>query len=1807
MFGVNCGLVKTNGKMISKVLTPKGEESKLYGDILDLVKDLPKEQKEKLQDKYKSWESSGIVGDLDNNKHLALAVYAQTTSPNFTKLGLPKNDKGEYDIKDVTKAIFSPKEDVLKQLEDSTGKTTPSKASLETQSKYKEWAQRAGYDWKSLEELTDINGDKIGTNGTIDLFGKIISIAKGKEDIVTGEEVGHGIIRMVKESEPALFKEIMNNVGKYELYASVIDQYKNDPDYMIDGKPNIPKLKEETAGKIFNELVIKRLEGKTEKPELLAKANTWFDKVKEMIKNLLTKIGFDPTFDPLEKTAKKFTKGELDKENPIKDLTDRKKDESYEDFKSRTLTEIQNIAANVPDKTAIITHGTVIGLLKGLDGKTKNTKNGEVYTKEVNGKTLYFVRHGQTDNNITKVDNEVTTPINEKGIEDAKKAAQELKELGVTNVISTDTTRTKSTASIIRDELGFKDIFKQKTEEEKKQEELFDKLSKPPIVEKKEETNGSNHYEDGAGNKIARVTDLVKNFLTDLFKNKELKENLDTVLNEFKKQYGTARHKDMENMHERHIDPLTGLLRENTIPIDFDSTYFAEHSDEDKANYKVLEGYLYGYTDEGGIHHEGMITNKVDFPEGTKFMWEKTVYDPTLKVYDTEGKKSTKGLAGTIDFMAITPIGKVSVFDWKFIGSLAKHGGVRDYMKKAYDKQMAGYVKILTSPTYGVSLNDIEKVRMIPVSVKYNEEKGHEGEVLALNIGTTDYKNEKTPYLLPYVTSSEQNKSTPIQTLITALTHTLNLTAAKGSNEKDIIVRKNKIENLEKAILHLQLAQDFRPFLEQVKGFNRQTIDNMKKIREDYQNFPFKDIKNISELDEKLEPLIDIIKSLELYSSLGKLRDFIDDSTEEGKKQREDLGSLSRNAAYLLSDNDSRIGAKTLLNQYMKSWADSRSIWDILKPQVLLDYLAKEFRTPSKSPSTVIRAAYDLNNIRLNKVETETNEMVAKLKPIWEAVTKEWGGVKKLSEIVEAKDKNDKGTNRLINEFSTETYTKLEKTIADKKPKETRELLDDKKFNAWAMPFREQQIKQINASQWLPYLGKTAEERKQDAIEKVMSETTWSSEYSMSNLSRLKNFLKDDLRSKEYKEMLKPENKPALDFYNFVTDINKQAAAAGMFHHAHISTFLPWIEKSLADKVEYGGRWNLWDQVRKGFTSIKQGETAEAIDPFTNKVISKIPKYFVREISRENPDGSKDYSNVADDLIKNVGIFAEAVIDYRSKRDIESTLEALKIVEESKGMLITDSRKNIVGHSDVNLNIQHLIDYLEVHINDKSILSKLDLKGGHVTIDGEEREYDVRKTLDTLKAYFSYNVLGLNTVTSIFRSLTTGTTGWFNSGKYYNSKEFLQNYANFTNFATFRNDASLTTKLMREFLPVDENLKLDLDHLAGSKIADADFQAFSMKMVKSAHNIVQYVNYLTHMENAIIVNGKLMNAREYANRLSKKYELSSTERKDFEKSLDKTVSELVDKYGLIKHSKVDDKGKLSIDGLDLNDFSVIDFKNMIRTQGRMLAGNISENDQSHIRTNAVARQMFLFTNWLPQSIDQRFGGLAYNQGIQAYEYGRMRMLANIWVNSEGNTFNVIKKIKNLSDLYKANDEGVKGLHRMYEEHKAEFLRKNGTELHMTPDEFYDMVRENIKIQSKELLALLTFIGLSVGLSAALPKKDDPEWENAQGYFSYIKRVINRGKDELEMFFNPLKFAEFGSGSKLPVLGVFGELTAAISHLAKYGYGVATGDDTEKMHFIPQIIHTLPNGKAIYDVGSVIFPVWYKENTGTVLNPEPQVK
>ena len=1324
--------------------------------------------------------------------------------------------------------------------------------------------------------------------------------------------------------------------------------------------------------------------------------------------------------------------------------------------------------------------------------------------------------------------------------------------------------------------------YQLRDKDEKKQGETnFNKLS-ANTLDKVEDTKGNSFYKTKAtGETIPnRVTDLSHKFLEKIFRSKEyLKDKILAALNELKKAFGIKSHGHIEDIMDRAFDKKTGLRhRDNSDNIfvkEVDTKRFKDEND--RFFYNKLQDHILGYTNEINQKVPGLVDQ---FPEGTRFMWETKVYDPNRVI---DGKK---GLAGTIDWMAIEPSGKVHLYDWKFIGSLERNESIRDYMKKSYDIQMENYVDILKN-AYGIK--DIGNVRIVPVAVKYSSKKGEEGKVLAMDIGTTQYKNETTDFLLPYVTSSEKSGDQKIDTLVQRLTGLLNASKEKKVPEQERLVRENKIKTLQKAILMIQLSKSFEPMLDHAELFNNEMVKSVDNLNKIFNETDFSKIKTTSEFNNMLLPVVEALDDLRLYSNLTDFVDFFDKNTEEGAALNRRIADVQNNAKDLYKRFEN------LNTKYWEEWGRIRNIRDIISPQKKLEIIGAEGRTLSKTQLTTGQAFYDLINQKQNIVDIRSDRMLSEIEEI-DNNLREWGKslglnkvqtLKKFQSMLEQKDSKGKGINRLVSKTDKKFYELLRSNIEQGNIDWVKDNVDIEAFQKWAVEYREGQLEVIKN---LPISGPKAEEIRQGYLDTLDKRTDLTGKYAWAQFDVLKKFPRVDDKinwfSKEYKEIQK--NKPVKDLYDFIIKWNQEAAESGYIEQYSKEYFLPFIEKSLSEKTALGGKWNAKDKIIESLTRIKYEGTSERRDPKTGELVPSIPHFFTTDISYTDKNGETVYENISDDLVKNIGMYAHAVIDYKAKKDIEQATEALLYLEKAKGMLESDSKGKLTGKVvDQNVNYKYLEDAIKTHFYGQSVLSSFDIKGGKVSVQGQQREYSAVKAADTVKALFSFNVLGFNFTTSIFRALSTNLAGFMNAGTHYTQKEMMNSLYDFCAMRAVKNNHKLTIALMKEFMPVEENIHEAIHHLTTNKVTGFDFQEVLMKWVKSAHNIVQYTNYLSHMKNAIIIDGKLMNAREYLRRTpeyTNRYYMSSKDRATIEKAFDNKVKELTEKYGLLNKAKLDKNGKVVYDGLDMSDFSVADYKSLIRVTGRQLSGNISENDQSHIRSNALIRQMFLFTNWLPQAIDMRFGQLGYSQGKQAYEYGRMRMMARILFKD-----NLIPKFKSVYNMYKANEQGVDALRKMYEQHLKEYKDRTGQDLHMTEEEFFDMVRQNIKIQSRELAMMLTFAGLVMGMNSLLPNKDDEEYADSQGYFTFMKRVMNRCKDELELFYDPRKFAEFGSGSKIPVLAYFSDLGKAISSVAKDGYGIAVGDEEINEHSVMHVLHTLPVTRQMLDFTAIVDP------------------
>lgn len=325
---MSCQIVRDKVGDVSQVRAANGKDSLAYRSILSKIEGI--KNTEVLQDRFKSWEGKHIM-PITNKRELALALYKQLYSPAFKRwMGdwtafskISRTDPGnEYRFNELRKTVRTnllddngePKDEALDKVIQGPqgniflqvkGSTQPSIASAATLKKVKEFIDRLGVKVKEVEDIK-VNGKKIGATGLADPMNQLILITQGNHDVALTEEAMHIAVELVEQKNPTLFRQMMNQIGKYGLFNDVIRDYKDIPEYRTtDGKPDIFKLKKETIAKILAQTVIDQNEGSKENPAFQVQAKTWWEKIIDWLKELFGKAGFNP----FQETAEAILEG----------------------------------------------------------------------------------------------------------------------------------------------------------------------------------------------------------------------------------------------------------------------------------------------------------------------------------------------------------------------------------------------------------------------------------------------------------------------------------------------------------------------------------------------------------------------------------------------------------------------------------------------------------------------------------------------------------------------------------------------------------------------------------------------------------------------------------------------------------------------------------------------------------------------------------------------------------------------------------------------------------------------------------------------------------------------------------------------------------------------------------------------------------------------------------------------------------------------------------------------------------------------------------------------------------------------------------------------------------------------------------------------------------------------------------------------------------------------------------------------------------------------------------------------------------
>jgi hypothetical protein len=1314
----------------------------------------------------------------------------------------------------------------------------------------------------------------------------------------------------------------------------------------------------------------------------------------------------------------------------------------------------------------------------------------------------------------------------------------------------------------VEDIRATEDVFLQKNS----QEDVFNKIKE---IQSKIEKKDEGYYVDGK--KVPRrVTDLVKDWYERRFKEKQLTASeYDKSVFELKAEKGTDGHKDIENAFSLFVDK-DGFLREE--PLD-DTGYVSQLNLNNREMYELLRTNL----------KERLNS----FPIGTRFMSEAIVYDVK------------RGLAGTVDFLAITPDAKVSVLDWKFMDlNTDKYKDIPWYKINAWRQQMDQY-KLILEKVYGVKSQDFQQTRMIPIKAVYTEGNRKLNilpSLKSIKIGDVNVQNIKDDFLIPVGTEGEKTGNRKIDALIEKLNAVYQKFSDKKALPSEKLSKAEQLNTLFTAIRQLQMKQNLEPLLYQAKVLNKQIQKVIEQYNTNWKGKPSTSF-NQSQISNFYEEIETAQNTIVHYTTLDTDLKFLFQGIEDNKL-KEELRDVVDNARDLQSELF-EVG-NSFTDEFI---AGSENVDSILAPEKIIKGVTKWFSSTATLQIKSLETLYKKANKAFGLASMDTLDETKKLNRLKEAY-ETWAQGKGFNnknyfDSIKKKDKNE-----LIDEFSPEFYKSLKDKIAEKDYNWVRDNVDGTEYNKYLKEKLATEIERIDNK---PRIGTEEEVNRQISIEKLKAKNLYDTSTTESVGWLLYNDIrkfpkKDKWETKEWKELNKSENSPALAFYNYIKERNEYYRNIGYIHDKQARTFLPFVRKGLMEKVITGSMPAFGEQFLRA-VSIDEGDIGYGkTDPLTGRPIDVIPIYFTKEIEGE----------LSNDLFRNMAFYNEAAIKYKYVSDIEAQARALINIERNKKAIATsmfgktvykdgkleytpDNNENTKLVEDMVKAIIYGQRYIQSESFDQILGSlgnfgekankALGIKMFPENLEG--RQVSINKVITQLNNTFQLNALGLNPLSALSNLLGGSFQSIINAETYFTKTDFMASeFWLLINKMTGKDQKKMVGAL-EYFLPLTEDYNKEIAKtLALNKLSQENIQEFLMILMRKSDFFVQTANFYAYLNNSIVEGDKVVNVREHLRMQSEfqnMYTGTSEQRKARKAKFESEVKRLLEEKGVLKLAKIENN-EFVIPGVDRRSDSVIELRRKVQQLSKDALGNLSQDDLRSINMNIFGKSFMLFKNWIPRLVDVRMGNLKYNSGSDAYEWGRMRMVFRVISDD------VLRSLTNLTNSLQGNDKGVEYMRQLFEKKKADYEAETGKTLEMTEAEFMDLVRKNIKAQLIDALFMIGLFSLFLGLKALAP--DDDEDENVKNAHKFMLRAADKIRDELWFFYDPTSFTSLVSTGIFPSMGYINNFKTLVTNFRKETYGIAIGDDetVEKTYVIKYLMKSFP----VTNQATQILPIFYPE-------------
>jgi len=1313
-------------------------------------------------------------------------------------------------------------------------------------------------------------------------------------------------------------------------------------------------------------------------------------------------------------------------------------------------------------------------------------------------------------------------------------------------------------------------IFLQKS----KQDEVYDKLKE---VQSTIEKRDDGYYINGK--KISRrVTEEVKDWYTRRFSANELtKSEYEKAVDDLKAEKGTAGHADLEYIQSIFVDK-DGYLRDE--PLD-DSGYVSQLDPNDKTKYQLLKDNL-----------EARLKS---FPKGTRFMSEVMIYDPSRK----------GGLAGTVDFLAITKDGKVNILDWKFMDlNIDKYTDVPWYKVAAWRQQMDLYKDIIKK-TYNVKNESFGQTRMIPIKTLYSKGNAKEGilpKLLEIKIGDVNVKNITEDYLIPVGLESEKTGSTKIDKLLEKLNADYKTLSERKVSPEERADKATQLNALFSAIRQLQMKQNLQPLLYQAKVLNKSIQNLMDRFNNTWVGTDPNSYSD-DQMNAFNKELADAEKTLRTYTNLNiELKELIKDDAE----LREDVRDTVDEARSL------ELELEQVTTDFVKDFVAKREgIEDITKAEKVIKGLSRWFASTSTLQTGAISAFFKKATRAFTKAAMETQDegiRLQTLKNAYDALAKSLGLSKKDYFSLIKK----KGSNELIDQYTPEFYKLLKDKITEKDFEWIRDNIDVAKYNDFLNERKAieiQRIKDKAGNRIGTEQQNLADERKEIAQVNKKYDTSTPESAGWFQYDFVKKFPKAQWESKEWKTLTSPSNKAAKDFYDYIIERNNYYQSIGYLNKGEARTFLPWVRKGLVEKMVMGGNISLGEQFLRSI-SVDEGDVGMGnYDPRTGEIINSIPKYFTREIDGE----------VSEDLFKTMALYNEMAIKFKYLSSIEEQSLALLAIERNKDAIATsvfgktqykDDQIQYTGDNSKNAelleNMIKSVIYGQKYLQSESFdqllgtignfAEKINNKlGVKVLPEGfAGKQISANKVISTINRFFQTKTLGLSLLAPTSNLFGGTAQSLINAGKYYTKSDYASSEMWIN--AKMLGGVGAQERInfigaLDYFLPLTENYnrefakKLSINKLSQENIQDAMFY-----LMRHSDKHVQTVNFRSFIMNSIVENGQIVNAREFLRttpEYADMYAGTSEQREARKNKFEDDVKKLIEEKGVLKVGKIVD-GKFTIPGVERSSDSVITLRSKIQQVVSDSLGTMTEANKRMMNMTIYGDSFMMFKNWIPRLADVRFGNLKYNTASDAYEWGRVRTLFSVI------SWDVISSADKIRNALLANDRGVEQMKELYEKKKAEYEKETGKTFNMTSSEFSDMFRNNIRNQMYDFVVLATLLGLFFAMKANAP--DDDEDERVKNVYKFMLRATDKLLDEILYFYNPTNIGQLISGGIFPSMQLLVNFQKLLTNFGQEMFGLALGkeDWVESATPIKYLMKTFPVSNQIQQYLPMFYPELAKD-------------